>query len=157
MTIVIVLFGYGRDELKSKHISMLVSQTNRKDIANVIVQVGTNHQPRTLDTIALTKTYREFFAEVSVSTIELIDNLIYMFSFEDTSLNKMLVSAHQSEDNMTRAMIDASLDCIVSIDGDGNFLEFNRAAERTFGYFREDVIGKPMADYIMPDSFRRCT
>lgn len=149
-----VLFGYGRNELQKKHVQVLVSKTNRQDLTNALIQVGVRYQTQIIDTIAVTKTYKEFFAEISISLMELENNTIYVCTFQDTSLNKMLASAHQSEDSMTRAMLDASLDCIVSIDTDGNFIEFNRAAERTFGYFREDVIGKPMADFIMPDSFR---
>lgn len=150
----ILLFGYGRNELIKKQITMLVSSTHRQELTQALVQVSVKKQTQVIDTIALTKTYKEFFAEISVSTMDIENSTIYICTFQNTSLNKMLASAHQHDDSMSRAMIDASLDCIVSIDSDGNLIEFNRAAERTFGYFREDVIGKPMADFIMPDSFR---
>jgi two-component system NtrC family sensor kinase len=52
------------------------------------------------------------------------------------------------------AMITTALDCIVVIDADGRVLEFNPAAERTFGYGREEVIGRPMADLIVPPALR---
>jgi PAS domain S-box-containing protein len=52
------------------------------------------------------------------------------------------------------AVIDAALDCIVTIDGRGNILEFNPAAERTFGYRRADVLGRAMADLIIPPAQR---
>jgi PAS domain S-box-containing protein len=52
------------------------------------------------------------------------------------------------------AIIETTLDSVVSIDAEGRVLEFNPAAERTFGYRREDVIGKKMADKIVPPAFR---
>jgi PAS domain S-box-containing protein len=52
------------------------------------------------------------------------------------------------------AILDSSLDCIVAIDHEGCITEFNPAAERTFGYKGENVIGKHMADVIVPPSLR---
>ena len=43
---------------------------------------------------------------------------------------------------------------IVSIDHAGRILEFNPAAEKMFGYRRSDVIGKPMAELIVPPDRR---
>ena len=52
------------------------------------------------------------------------------------------------------AMLDAALDCIITIDHDGCITEFNPAAERTFGYPRTDVIGKQLTGAIIPPSLR---
>jgi PAS domain S-box-containing protein len=52
------------------------------------------------------------------------------------------------------AIVDAALDCIVSIDHEGRITEFNPAAERTFGHNRGDVLGKCLADVIIPPSLR---
>ena len=50
---------------------------------------------------------------------------------------------------------DAALDCIVSITHDGKITEFNRAAERTFGYRREDVLGRELAPLLIPPADRQ--
>ena len=55
---------------------------------------------------------------------------------------------------LNRAMLDAALDCIVVMDRDGNIVEFNPAAERTFGYSAEEAVGAPMVDLIIPPSLR---
>ncbi|MBV9213276.1 MAG: SpoIIE family protein phosphatase [Actinobacteria bacterium] len=52
------------------------------------------------------------------------------------------------------AMLDASLDCIVSMDHRGCVIEFNRAAEQTFGYSAAEVMGRDMAELIIPPSLR---
>jgi PAS domain S-box-containing protein len=52
-------------------------------------------------------------------------------------------------------ILSSALDCIVTIDGDGNILEFNPAAERTFGRRAEDVMGKEMAELLVPPSLRQ--
>ena len=53
-----------------------------------------------------------------------------------------------------RAIVDAALDCIITIDEDGRVLEFNPAAERTFGYPAGDAVGREMAELIVPPSLR---
>jgi PAS domain S-box-containing protein len=52
------------------------------------------------------------------------------------------------------AVVDAALDCIVMMDAEGRITEFNRAAEKTFGYAMQDVIGKSMAELMIPARFR---
>ncbi len=52
------------------------------------------------------------------------------------------------------AILEAALDAIVAIDHEGLILEFNAAAERTFGYSRAEAIGRPMVDLIVPPEFR---
>src|SRR2546423_3912894 len=62
-------------------------------------------------------------------------------------------SMHDSEARM-RAILEAALDCVVTMDEDGCVVEFNPAAERTFGYEREDIIGLEMAELIVPPRLR---
>jgi len=52
------------------------------------------------------------------------------------------------------AILDSALDCIVTIDHAGCITEFNPAAERTFGYRRDEVMGSPLADVIIPPALR---
>lgn len=40
---------------------------------------------------------------------------------------------------LNATVVELALDCIVSIDHEGRVIEFNPAAERTFGYKRADV------------------
>jgi PAS domain S-box-containing protein len=53
-----------------------------------------------------------------------------------------------------RAMLDAALDCVVSMDHEGRVVDFNPAAQRTFGYSGAEVIGREMAEVIVPPELR---
>lgn len=52
-----------------------------------------------------------------------------------------------------RAIIDTSIDGIVTMDLHGNIMSFNPAAERMFGYSAEEVIGTNMV-MLMPEADR---
>jgi PAS domain S-box-containing protein len=50
-----------------------------------------------------------------------------------------------------QAMMTGALDCIVSMDDNGRVTEWNPAAEQTFGYAREEAIGREVAELIIPE------
>jgi PAS domain S-box-containing protein len=52
------------------------------------------------------------------------------------------------------AYLEAAIDCVIVADASGRIVEFNPAAERTFGYSREDALGRTMAELIVPPSLR---
>jgi PAS domain S-box-containing protein len=56
---------------------------------------------------------------------------------------------------LNSAIVAAALDCIISIDADGCIVEFNPAASRTFGFNREDVLGRELAEVLIPERLRR--
>jgi PAS domain S-box-containing protein len=76
------------------------------------------------------------------------------------ALNAMsteLASQHQKlNDNEIRksAILAGALDCFISIDDQGHIMDFNPAAEKTFGYTASEVIGQPLHEIIIPPSMR---
>lgn len=54
-----------------------------------------------------------------------------------------------------QATVSASLDGIIVIDIDGNVSEFSESAERIFGYKKNEVLGKSMAELIVPERYRK--
>lgn len=60
---------------------------------------------------------------------------------------------HESETRV-RAIVDAALDAIITMDGNGLITEFNPAAEHIFGYRKMNVIGRELAEIIIPPDYR---
>lgn len=57
---------------------------------------------------------------------------------------------HKSSEavHVERAILEAVLDGIVTVDAAGMIVDFNPAAERTFGYARCDAIGQPLVHLV---------
>ena len=55
---------------------------------------------------------------------------------------------------LNRAILDTALDCIITMDAAGIVREFNPAAERVFGYRREQAVGRELAQLIIPPALR---
>jgi phosphoserine phosphatase RsbU/P len=52
------------------------------------------------------------------------------------------------------SIVNAALDCIVTMDHRGRVVDLNPAAESVFGYRRDDAIGERLADLIIPPALR---
>ena len=48
------------------------------------------------------------------------------------------------------AILDVALDCVILMDESGRIVQFNPAAERTFGYTAAEAVGTPLAELIVP-------
>src|SRR5437660_9748778 len=57
-------------------------------------------------------------------------------------------------ETLYRGILDNALDCIITMGADGRVLEFNPAAERTFGFTRDEAVGKELAELIIPPPMR---
>lgn len=53
-----------------------------------------------------------------------------------------------------KAVFESSLDSIIGIDHEGRILDWNPAAERVFGFSRQEVLHREMGALIVPDQFR---
>ena len=60
----------------------------------------------------------------------------------------------RASESRLRAMLEAALDAVVSMDAEGRVIGWNRAAETTFGYPASEVVGREMAELIVPPSLR---
>jgi diguanylate cyclase (GGDEF)-like protein/PAS domain S-box-containing protein len=52
------------------------------------------------------------------------------------------------------AILEGALDSVITMDAVGQVVEFNPAAEKTFGYAREEAMGRPVDELIVPPRLR---
>ena len=62
--------------------------------------------------------------------------------------------AMQEFEARRRAMLDVAFDSVITMDDAGIVRSVNRAAERTFGYRAEELVGAEMAERIIPEALR---
>jgi PAS domain S-box-containing protein len=98
----------------------------------------------------------EFFAgEVRELDRELLSTMVTLGDLIGQALERRRdAEALRANEARHRAMLDAALDCVVSMDHEGRVIDFNPAAERTFGYRASDVVGREMAALIIPVELR---
>jgi PAS domain S-box-containing protein len=73
---------------------------------------------------------------------------------QDVTDRRHAEAALELSEKRKAAVLDSVIDCIITMNADGLVLEFNAAAERTFGYTKAEVIGRRLADLIVPPLLR---
>jgi PAS domain S-box-containing protein len=56
--------------------------------------------------------------------------------------------ALRQSEGRNAAILETALDCIITLDHEGRIVDFNRAAEKTFGYARSVALGRPFKDLV---------
>jgi diguanylate cyclase (GGDEF)-like protein/PAS domain S-box-containing protein len=78
----------------------------------------------------------------------------YVGTLTDISTRKRAEQMLQDSAARLRATLDSALDGAISIDAAGRLIDFNPAAEATFGWKKEEILGRLMADVIVPEQHR---
>lgn len=96
--------------------------------------------------------------------LALLAILVWFFQYriviKNRSLKKMFESTIKADKKLqisearTRSITDSANDAILMIDHQGNVTYWNPAAERIFGYTREEVIGRNLHNQITPEKYR---
>jgi PAS domain S-box-containing protein len=53
-----------------------------------------------------------------------------------------------------RSVVDSALDAIVTINGEGHIIDWNRGSEQIFGWTAAEAVGKELAELIIPPRYR---
>lgn len=72
----------------------------------------------------------------------------------EATVSSAALRAVRDSEARKSAMLAASLDAILTMDARGRIVEFNPAAEVTFGHRREDAIGRDLGELIIPEELR---
>ncbi|MBF0348303.1 MAG: PAS domain S-box protein [Magnetococcales bacterium] len=65
-----------------------------------------------------------------------------------------VISRLSESETRYSTILDTAMDAFISIDTMGTIMEFNKAAEATFGYSRREIIGAKIVETIIPENFR---
>ena len=91
---------------------------------------------------------------VSITLERHHDSNIVPGIIQDINERKYSENALRTSETRKAGILQSALDCIITIDDAGNIIEWNPAAETTFGYTHAEVIGKPLAPFIIPPAMR---
>jgi PAS domain S-box-containing protein len=83
-----------------------------------------------------------------------VDAVCVVVNSRDITERHEAAEALRHSEARTRAVVESSLDCVITMDRNGRIVEFNPASEKTFGYTRTEVLGRSMADLIVPPRLR---
>jgi PAS domain S-box-containing protein len=77
-----------------------------------------------------------------------------VLTFRDVTEQRQAEQELRQSEARKTAILETALDCIITIDHEGKVIEFNPAAEKTFGYKRHEIINQELCQFIIPASLR---
>ena len=80
--------------------------------------------------------------------------LVWSGVLTDITERRAIEEALRASEERFRAVIETASDAFVSVDTDGRIVEWNRKAEETFGWTREEAIGLPLVATVVPEASR---
>ena len=147
------LFGYTRAELLALSVESLIPPrfrathvTRRQDYT---AHPGSRVMGSGVELYGLRKDGGEFAADVSLSTLE---GGYVLATVHDITRRKRAEEALFEQSARLAAIVETAVDAIITIDERGTIDSFNPAAERLFGYARDEVLGKNISQ-LMPSPY----
>ncbi|MBI2323718.1 MAG: EAL domain-containing protein, partial [Chloroflexi bacterium] len=67
---------------------------------------------------------------------------------------RSLMSELAEERQQLRSVVETALEAFVAMDAAGRIIDWNSQAEALFGWSREEIIGRPLAETIVPPTLR---
>jgi PAS domain S-box-containing protein len=97
-----------------------------------------------------------YWANIVVTAIHDASGALQGFAkvSHDMTERKQYEEALRKSNERTRSILETAIDAIVVMDTAGVVREWNRAAEQMFGFVREQAIGNPLAELIIPTYLR---
>jgi PAS domain S-box-containing protein len=78
---------------------------------------------------------------------------VFGISTDITDLKRAQEALVESEER-ARLIVESALDAVIGIDSSGAVVDWSEQAAKTFGWMREEVLGRPLADIIIPERYR---
>lgn len=67
---------------------------------------------------------------------------------------KRSLQALEASEARNRALIEFAYDAFIGMSTEGKITDWNRQAEKTFGWSRDEVLGRKLSDVIIPERYR---
>ena len=144
------LFGYAREEVLGQTIEMLVPERFRGK--HSVQRAGFNANPRARsleargELYALRKDGTEFPVEISLSPIETEEGSLVSSTIRDITERKR---AEQTREQLA-SIVDYTDAAIIGKSLEGIIINWNKGAERLYGYSAEEVMGNPISILLPP-------
>ena len=146
-------YGYSREELMRMTITDIRPEEDVPALRKILDESGSAFEHRGLWRHRK-KDGSLIDVEITTHGLDLAGRNACIVLATDVTERLRAVNALRRSEALNQALLQSSLDCIVAMNAAGELVEFNRAAEQTFGYAREQALGRSVAELMIPSDLR---
>lgn len=149
------LTGYSQEELIGENISELVAPEWRERVAEFYLNQFKHKIDETLFSFPIiTKTRDQKWIEQTVTQLREGNTITgHKSIMRDITERKEAEQKLKESEGQLQTIFNEAPDALIVINEEGNILRWNPQAEKIFGWSIQEVLGKPMKDFIIPGQY----
>ncbi|MBP2311318.1 PAS domain-containing hybrid sensor histidine kinase/response regulator [Azospirillum soli] len=152
------IFGYAAAEVIGRNVNMLMPEPYRSAHDGYLRHYMATDEARIIgkgrEVKGLRKDGHVFPLDLAVGEALVDGERVFTGIVRDISVRKETEERLRHSEAKNRAILEAAVDGIITIDEQGRIESFNRAAERIFGYTAAEVLGRNVS-MLMPPPYRQ--
>jgi PAS domain S-box-containing protein len=147
------LFGYSASEAVGKHIRLIVPETRRDEMYDILERIGRGEPIAHLETKRLNREGHEVDVSLTFSPLFSATGQIVGASkiARDITEAKQTQTALQQQIEERQRIFETSQDLILVTDGFGTFVQVSPSSMTILGYRPDEMVGHTAVDFIHPD------
>jgi PAS domain S-box-containing protein len=149
------LLGYSSGELVGSDVERLVPERHRaahiRHLSDFLATPATRQMGTQLELCAVCKDGHELPVEISLAPIETDEGTLVVAAIRDVSQRRRLTEQRFRDAWHVASVVEHSEDAILAKTRDGAITDWNRSAERLYGYTAEEIIGRPASLLVPPE------
>jgi PAS domain S-box-containing protein len=146
------LMGYTKEEFYAPTFNFfsLIAPESLKKLTSMYSRHSAGEEVAPYEYNLVTKAGKRISAVITTRLIKYDGKRAILGIITDITEHKQLEDALRTNEEMFRAISTSAMDSIILIDKNDEVVYWNPAAEKTFGYTKEEAMGNDLAKLIIP-------
>ena len=143
--------GWSADELRSRPLVDFVHSDDREQTA---AQIARLEQGGVVDFVSRFATTDGGWRWIDWSAMSVVEEGLIYASARDVTHRIAAEAALKGSERQTRQILETAQEAFISMDADGLITDWNPQAQISFGWSREEVLGRELAETVIPLEYR---
>lgn len=150
------LSGHPREDLIGKNFETLIPErfrpTHDKKKSNYLKQPQKRAMGVGIEIFCLHRDGREIPVEIGLNPVELEGNSYILITISDITVRKRVERLANETNQKYRNLFESSVDAILIVDDNQQYVDVNSAACELLGYTKEELLTKKIGDVVATDT-----